>query len=207
MGDRASDRLEGWLDDSPIDELNRKACASDPTTRTNQGGSEKSGTTKAGMSPLSPPSRGRRSLGLTGGRQHWGEVLRDSWFPPLPTTSAAALKQEGLKPTDWDEICRRLGREPNRAELGMFGVMWSEHCCYRNSRPLLSGFPTEGPRILVGPGENAGVVDLGGMAIGWPSRSKVTTTPPRSNPFRGQPQGLAASCVTSSPWGPVRSRC
>ena len=44
----------------------------------------------------------------------------------------------------------------------MFGVMWSEHCCYRNSRPLLRGFPTEGPRILVGPGENAGVVDLGG---------------------------------------------
>ena len=74
---------------------------------------------------------------------------------------SAALKQEGLKSTDWDEICRRLGREPNRAELGMFGVMWSEHCCYRNSRPLLSGFPTEGPRILVGPGENAGVVDLG----------------------------------------------
>ena len=76
--------------------------------------------------------------------------------------AAVALKQEGLKPRDWDEICRRLGRAPNRVELGMFGVMWSEHCCYRNSRPLLRGFPTEGPQILVGPGENAGVVDLGG---------------------------------------------
>ena len=75
---------------------------------------------------------------------------------------AAALRQEGLTQQDYAEIQHRLGRDPNRAELGMFGVMWSEHCCYRNSRPLLSGFPTEGPRILVGPGENAGVVDLGG---------------------------------------------
>ena len=71
-----------------------------------------------------------------------------------------ALKKENLSQADYDEICRRLGRAPNRAELGMFGVMWSEHCCYRNSRPLLAQFPTSGPRILVGPGENAGVVDL-----------------------------------------------
>ena len=78
-----------------------------------------------------------------------------------PFDVAAALRQEGLTQNDYQEIQRRLGRDPNRAELGMFGVMWSEHCCYRNSRPLLSGFPTEGPRILVGPGENAGVVDLG----------------------------------------------
>ncbi|MEB3176580.1 MAG: phosphoribosylformylglycinamidine synthase II, partial [Synechococcus sp.] len=74
---------------------------------------------------------------------------------------AAQVKQEGLTQEDYNEIVRRLGRHPNKAELGMFGVMWSEHCCYRNSRPLLGQFPTEGPRILVGPGENAGVVDLG----------------------------------------------
>ncbi|PTT94704.1 phosphoribosylformylglycinamidine synthase II, partial [Pseudomonas sp. HMWF031] len=65
---------------------------------------------------------------------------------------ASALRQEGLTQEDYIEIQRRLGRDPNRAELGMFGVMWSEHCCYRNSRPLLRGFPTDGPRILVGPG-------------------------------------------------------
>jgi len=65
---------------------------------------------------------------------------------------AAQVKQEGLTPADFNEIVRRLGRHPNRAELGMFGVMWSEHCCYRNSRPLLRQFPTEGPRVLVGPG-------------------------------------------------------
>ena len=73
----------------------------------------------------------------------------------------SSLSQEGLKQSDYVEICRRLKRPPNRNELGMFGVMWSEHCCYRNSRPLLKNFPITGPRILVGPGENAGVVDIG----------------------------------------------
>ncbi len=103
--------------------------------------------------------------------------------------AAAALRQEGLKPRDWDEICRRLGREPNRVELGMFGVMWSEHCCYRNSRPLLRGFPTEGPQILVGPGENAGVVDLGGghrLAFKIESHNH----PSAVEPFQGAATGV-----------------
>ena len=72
-----------------------------------------------------------------------------------------ALKVENLTNDDYEEICRRLNRKPNRTELGMFGVMWSEHCCYRNSKPLLSKFPTTGEYVLVGPGENAGVVDVG----------------------------------------------
>ena len=80
---------------------------------------------------------------------------------PQPPCSPIDVQQEGLSPAEYDRIVQRLGRHPNRTELGMFGVMWSEHCCYRNSRPLLKQFPTSGPRILVGPGENAGVVDLG----------------------------------------------
>ena len=72
-----------------------------------------------------------------------------------------ALKVENLSNDDYKEIIRRLGRKPNRTELGMFGVMWSEHCCYRNSRPLLSEFPTTGKYVLIGPGENAGVIDVG----------------------------------------------
>ncbi len=72
-----------------------------------------------------------------------------------------ALKVENLTVNDYDEICKRLKRTPNRTELGMFGVMWSEHCCYRNSKPLLSKFPTKGKNVLVGPGENAGVIDVG----------------------------------------------
>ena len=72
-----------------------------------------------------------------------------------------ALKIENLTIDDFKEICKRLGREPNRTELGMFGVMWSEHCCYRNSKSLLANFPTKGKNVLVGPGENAGVIDVG----------------------------------------------
>ena len=72
-----------------------------------------------------------------------------------------ALKVENLTIDDYEEICKRLKRKPNRTELGMFGVMWSEHCCYRNSKPLLSKFPTQGKNVLVGPGENAGVIDVG----------------------------------------------
>jgi len=72
-----------------------------------------------------------------------------------------ALKNENLTLNDYEEICKRLKRKPNRTELGMFGVMWSEHCCYRNSKPLLSKFPTKGKNVLVGPGENAGVIDVG----------------------------------------------
>ncbi len=72
-----------------------------------------------------------------------------------------ALKVENLNIDDYEEICKRLGRSPNRIELGMFGVMWSEHCCYRNSKPLLANFPTKGKNVLVGPGENAGVIDVG----------------------------------------------
>ena len=101
----------------------------------------------------------------------------------------AALRQEGLTQQDYAEIQHRLGRDPNRAELGMFGVMWSEHCCYRNSRPLLSGFPTEGPRILVGPGENAGVVDLGGghrLAFKIESHNH----PSAVEPFQGAATGV-----------------
>ena len=72
-----------------------------------------------------------------------------------------SLKVENLNSDDYEEICKRLGRKPNRTELGMFGVMWSEHCCYRNSKPLLANFPTTGKNVLVGPGENAGVIDVG----------------------------------------------
>jgi len=71
------------------------------------------------------------------------------------------LNDENLTNDDYKEICKRLGRKPNRTELGMFGVMWSEHCCYRNSKPLLANFPTKGKSVLVGPGENAGVIDVG----------------------------------------------
>jgi len=75
--------------------------------------------------------------------------------------SPEVLKARGLTPSEYELILKQLGRDPNANELAMFGVMWSEHCCYKNSRPLLKLFPTTGERIVVGPGENAGVVDIG----------------------------------------------
>jgi len=106
-----------------------------------------------------------------------------------PYSVPEALRKEGLSQADYDEIVRRLGRAPNRAELGMFGVMWSEHCCYRNSRPLLSQFPTSGPRILVGPGENAGVVDLGeGQRLAFKIESH--NHPSAVEPFQGAATGV-----------------
>jgi phosphoribosylformylglycinamidine synthase len=106
-----------------------------------------------------------------------------------PYSVPEALRKEGLSQADYDEIVRRLGRAPNRAELGMFGVMWSEHCCYRNSRPLLGQFPTTGPRILVGPGENAGVVDLGeGQRLAFKIESH--NHPSAVEPFQGAATGV-----------------
>lgn len=103
--------------------------------------------------------------------------------------SAAEIAAEGIKPTEYAEIVQRLGRHPNKAELGMFGVMWSEHCCYKNSRPLLKQFPTEGDRILVGPGENAGVVDLGnGLHLAFKIESH--NHPSAVEPFQGAATGV-----------------
>ncbi len=103
--------------------------------------------------------------------------------------SPADIAAEGLTPAEYDEIVRRLGRHPNRAELGMFGVMWSEHCCYKNSRPLLKQFPTTGDRILVGPGENAGVVDLGdGLRLAFKIESH--NHPSAVEPFQGAATGV-----------------
>lgn len=103
--------------------------------------------------------------------------------------SAEEIASEGIKPEEYEEIVRRLGRHPNKAELGMFGVMWSEHCCYKNSRPLLKQFPTTGERILVGPGENAGVVDFGdGLHIAFKIESH--NHPSAIEPFQGAATGV-----------------
>ncbi len=101
----------------------------------------------------------------------------------------AQIAAEGIKPNEYEEIVKRLGRHPNKAELGMFGVMWSEHCCYKNSRPLLKQFPTTGDRILVGPGENAGVIDLGdGLQLAFKIESH--NHPSAVEPFQGAATGV-----------------
>jgi phosphoribosylformylglycinamidine synthase subunit PurL len=108
---------------------------------------------------------------------------------PAAPFSIEEIAAEGIKPEEYEEIVRRLGRHPNKAELGMFGVMWSEHCCYKNSRPLLKQFPTTGKRIVVGPGENAGVVDLGdGLQLAFKIESH--NHPSAVEPFQGAATGV-----------------
>src|SRR5512133_2187501 len=71
------------------------------------------------------------------------------------------VAEHGLSPEEYDRILKALGREPNRVELGIFSVMWSEHCSYKSSRFHLKKLPTEAPWVIQGPGENAGVIDIG----------------------------------------------
>ena len=99
------------------------------------------------------------------------------------------VAQHGLKPDEYQKIVGHLGRVPNLLELGIFSVMWSEHCSYKSSRRYLKGFPTEGPRVLVGPGENAGVVDIGeGWAVAFKMESH--NHPSYIEPYQGAATGV-----------------
>jgi phosphoribosylformylglycinamidine synthase subunit PurL len=102
-----------------------------------------------------------------------------------PETVAA----HNLTPEEYARICELLGREPTFVELGIFSVMWSEHCSYKSSRVHLKRLPTEGPRVIVPPGENAGVVDVGD---GWCAAFKVESHnhPSFIEPFQGAATGV-----------------
>src|SRR6201987_4273959 len=76
-------------------------------------------------------------------------------------TMAESAAEFGLKPDEYQLILRRLNREPNLVELGIFSVMWSEHCSYKSSKKWLKTLPTKAPWVICGPGENAGVIDIG----------------------------------------------
>ena len=73
----------------------------------------------------------------------------------------AIVAEHGLTPDEYQMVCDHMGRTPNYTELGVFSVMWSEHCSYKSSRKWLKKLPTEGPQVIQGPGENAGVIDIG----------------------------------------------
>jgi phosphoribosylformylglycinamidine synthase II len=95
----------------------------------------------------------------------------------------------GLSDFEYDRILELLGRAPNYLELSLFSVMWSEHCGYKNSRPLLRRFPNSGPNVLQGPGENAGVVEVGD---GWALAFKVESHnhPSAVEPYEGAATGV-----------------
>ena len=95
----------------------------------------------------------------------------------------------GLTDGEYERIVELIGREPNEVELAMFSLMWSEHCGYKHSRRLLKSLPTEGPRVVMGPGENAGAVDVGGgMACAFKVESH--NHPSAVEPFQGAATGV-----------------
>ena len=99
------------------------------------------------------------------------------------------IEAHGLTQDEYDRICAILKREPNLTELGMFSVMWSEHCSYKSSRVHLKRLPTKGPIVLQGPGENAGVIDLGeGLAAIFKIESH--NHPSFIEPFQGAATGV-----------------
>jgi phosphoribosylformylglycinamidine synthase II len=95
----------------------------------------------------------------------------------------------GLTDAEYALIVDKLGREPNEVELAMFSLMWSEHCAYKHSRKLLRRLPTEGPHVIMGPGENAGAVDVGGgLAVAFKVESH--NHPSAVEPFQGAATGV-----------------
>jgi phosphoribosylformylglycinamidine synthase len=99
------------------------------------------------------------------------------------------VAEHGLSPEEYERVLHAMGREPNLTELGIFSVMWSEHCSYKSSRIHLKKLPTEGPQVICGPGENAGVVDIGdGQAAIFKMESH--NHPSYIEPYQGAATGV-----------------
>src|SRR5471032_2118117 len=112
----------------------------------------------------------------------------------MPTTHPSAItpeviKDHGITPEEYERIKASLGREPSLTELGIFSVMWSEHCSYKSSRVHLKRLPTRSKMVLQGPGENAGIIDIGD---GWACAFKIESHnhPSFIEPFQGAATGV-----------------
>jgi phosphoribosylformylglycinamidine synthase subunit PurL len=104
-------------------------------------------------------------------------------------TGEARHRELGLTDSEYERIVELHGREPNEVELAMFSLLWSEHCAYKHSRKLLRRLPTEGPRVVMGPGENAGAVDVGnGYSVAFKVESH--NHPSAVEPFQGAATGV-----------------
>ena len=101
----------------------------------------------------------------------------------------ATVKAHKISDQEYEEILKILGREPNLLELGIFSAMWSEHCSYKSSRKYLNGFPTKAPWVIQGPGENAGVIDVGG-GVAAVFKMESHNHPSFIEPFQGAATGV-----------------
>ena len=109
--------------------------------------------------------------------------------PGDPEITAELVAEHGLSPDEWERIVALMGRTPTYTELGVFSALWSEHCGYKNSKPLLRTLPTEAPWVLQGPGENAGVIDIGdGFAVAFKVESH--NHPSAVEPYQGAATGV-----------------
>ena len=111
-----------------------------------------------------------------------------------PAITPEIVAEHGLSPEEYERALNALGREPNLTELGIFSVMWSEHCSYKSSRIHLKKLPTEGPQVICGPGENAGVVDIGPGPDGKPQaaifKMESHNHPSYIEPYQGAATGV-----------------
>lgn len=110
-------------------------------------------------------------------------------YPGDPAVTPELVTEHGLRESEYEAITALLGREPTFTELGVFSALWSEHCSYKHSRPVLSKFPTDGPQVLQGPGENAGVLRL---RDGWAVAFKIESHnhPTAVEPYQGAATGV-----------------
>ena len=106
-----------------------------------------------------------------------------------PKVTRELALAHGLTAEEYDRIIHLIGREPSYTELGLFAALWSEHCSYKHSRPFLKRLPTKAPHVLQGPGENAGIVDLGD-GLGLVLKIESHNHPSFIEPFQGAATGV-----------------
>ncbi|HEX2162785.1 MAG TPA: phosphoribosylformylglycinamidine synthase subunit PurL [Thermoanaerobaculia bacterium] len=127
--------------------------------------------------------------GRGGGTVEAEETAGAQHGPGGPEADAEAARRHGLTDEEYERLTGLLGRVPNLTELGIAGALWSEHCSYKSSKVYLRELPTEGPHVVHGPGENAGVVDLG---YGWVAAFKMESHnhPSFIEPYQGAATGV-----------------
>src|SRR5690606_13188070 len=117
------------------------------------------------------------------------QLLRTRMIPNDIKITAELVAAHGLKPDEYERILKLIGREPTFTELGIFSAMWNEHCSYKSSKKWLKTLPTKGARVIQGPGENAGVVDIGdGDAVVFKMESH--NHPSYIEPYQGAATGV-----------------
>src|SRR3546814_3153139 len=114
----------------------------------------------------------------------------------MTAITSEIVEQHGLSAEEYEHVLKAMGREPNLVELGIFSVMWSEHCSYKSSRLHLKKLPTTAPWVICGPGENAGVIDIGSGPDGKP-QACIFKMESHNNHSRSEERRVGKECVST----------